>query len=183
MYGKDYEYANSRLNETIVRRGNTPVYVYNVSVGMKVQYVPLDKVEEGPIEVCDIDELDLHPVPLGYCNYNKSAVYLSRMPMRRDWRQGLRRGNFITKGSGIDPFRIPYAALNQAILGDYPTFKGALDAVRKVKSMAWHRHWAVDNGLQVMYKGAVKPVGNVIDGEIVLDSRYMHLSEALKESL
>lgn len=180
MYGTDYEYANSRLTETIVRLKGEPVYVYNVRNGMKVQYGVLKDLDT--ILECQLEELDLHPVPLGYCNYNKLASYLSRVPMRRDWRQGLRRGNFVSL-SGIDANRIPYESLRQAILGDYPTFTAAVEAVGKVKSIAWHRHWAVNINGQVLYKGGVRPVGKIENGQVVLDSRYMYLTEALKESL
>lgn len=180
MYGKDYEYAHSRLSETIVRLKGVPVYVHNVRHGMKVQFSDLDAMDD--IQECHIDEFDLHPVPLGYCNYNKLASYLSHVPMRRDWRQGLRRGNFVSL-SGIDANRIPYESLRQAILGDYPTFNAAVEAASKVKSIAWHRHWAINVNGQVLYKGGVRPVGKIENGQVVLDSRYMYLTEALKESL
>lgn len=180
MYSDDYEYAHSRLSETIVRLEETPIFVFKVSPGMKVQYAPLSALDN--IGVCDIDALNLQPVPLGYCNYNKHACYLSRMPMRRDWRQGLRRGNF-TSLSGVDPQRIPYDAIHQVIVGDYPTFKAALGSSKKVKSIAWHRHWALDTFGQILYKGGERPVGKIVNGEPELDTRYKHLSEALKESL
>lgn len=180
MYSDDHEYANSRLIETIVRLKGEPVYIHRVGIGMKVDYSTLDAMDE--LKKCTTEELDLKPVPLGYCNYNKHACYLTRMPMRRDWRQGLRRGNF-TSLSGSDANRIPYDVLRQCILGDYPTFAGAVEAVKKVKSMAWHRHWAVDSELQILHKGGVRPVGVMENGQIVLSSKYQYLKEALKESL
>lgn len=180
MYGTDYEYANSRLVETIVRLGDEPVYVWGIHPGMSVSYSLLTEMDTN--KQCKVEELNLKPVPLGYCNYNKYACYLTRMPMRRDWRQGLRRGNF-TSLSGADANRIPYDALRQCILGDYPDFAGALEAAKKIKSCAWHRHWAVDCNGQVLHKGAIKPVGVVENGVIVLHSKYQYLKEALKESL
>jgi hypothetical protein len=180
MYSDDYEYANSRLLDTIVRLDGEPVYVHQVMVGMNAQYCTLKDMDVT--KMCKVDELDLKPVPLGYCNYNKHACYLTRIPMRRDWRQGLRRGNF-TSLTGADALRIPYDALRQCIVGEYPTFEGALEAVKKVKSMAWHRHWAVDSNNQVLHKGSIRPVGVVDKGQVVLSSRYQYLKEALKESL
>ncbi|MNX61467.1 hypothetical protein D3C86_924010 [compost metagenome] len=180
MYGTDHDYANSRLVETIVRLESEPVYVWGVRVGMKVDYSTLTEMDA--MKRCDLEELNLKPVPLGYCNYNKYACYLTRMPMRRDWRQGLRRGNF-TSLSGADANRIPYEALRQCILGEYPTFEAALEASKKVKSIAWHRHWAVDNNGQILHKGGQRPVGTVTNGKIVLLSKYQYLKEALEESL
>lgn len=180
MYGEDWSYASSRLSETIVRLKGEPVYIYSVHSGMSAKYAKLSDLDN--IAFCHVDELDLKPVPLGYCNYNKTACYLARIPMRRDWRQGLRRGNF-TSLSGVDAERIPYESLRKTILGEYPTYTASLDAVRKVKSMAWHRHWAVDNDLQVFHKGAVRPVGQVVNGVVELTSRSLYLAEALSESV
>lgn len=180
MYSDDYEYANSRLAETIVRLGKEPIFVFSVRSGMTVQYAPLSDLTD--VKICHIDELNLQPVPLGYCNYNKHASYLTRMPMRRDWRQGLRRGNFCSLNA-VNADRIPYESLRQAIIGDFPSLAAALEAAKKVKSIAWHRHWAVDNFGQLFYKGGTKPVGKVVNGELQLDSRYIYLNESLKESV
>lgn len=180
MYGDDYNYAHSRLQETIVRIGANPIYVYSVSPGMMVQYAELEDLDAK--KVCYVKDLDLKPVPLGYCNYNKYACYLSRMPMRRDWRQGLRRGNFISSGA-VHADRIPYSALKKTILGEYPKFIKALESVGKVNTIAWHRHWAVDRLGQVFHKGAKKPVGKIVNGAVELNSQSMYLKEALQESL
>lgn len=180
MYGTDYEYANSRLTETIVRLKGEPVFIHRIGPGMVAHYNLLEG--DGEVHSCMTEELDLRPVPLGYCNYNKHACYLSRIPMRRDWRQGLRRGNFISL-SGAAAERIPYEALKKVILGDYPTFAAATEAVKKIKSIAWHRHWAIDCHGQILHKGHEKPVGLVRNGEIELHSKYIYLTEALKEAL
>lgn len=180
MYGEDYEYAHSRLTETIVRLRGEPIFIHKVTMGMNVQYNLLNA--EGGLLVCKADELDLRPVPLGYCNYNKHASYLTRIPMRRDWRQGLRRGNFASMGF-VAAERIPYDALRQVIIGDYPTFANALEAVKKINSIAWHRHWAVGRHGALLHKGTEHPVGMIKDGVPELDTRYTYLAEALKESL
>lgn len=180
MYGDDWHYAHSRLQETIVRLGQQPVFVYRVEAGMLVTYADLDKMDET--DTCNVADLNLKPVPLGYCNYNKFACYLSRMPMRRDWRQGLRRGNFCSTGA-IHPDRIPYECLKKTILREFPSFAKCLIAVAKLKSIAWHQHWAMDSVGEVFYKGAPKPVGKIADNKVELDSRSMYLKEALQESL
>jgi hypothetical protein len=102
--------------------------------------------------------------------------------MRRDWRQGLRRGNFISQGA-VSADRIPYEALRKTILNEFPKFTDALVIVKKTKSVAWHRHWAIDAHGQLLHKGGERPVGIVENGIPVLTSRYMYLTEALKESL
>lgn len=178
MYGKDYEYANSRLIDTIVRLESEPIHVNQVRRDGKVEYYTL--ADRGEIKTCDLEDLNLKPVPLGYCNYGKMATYLTRMPMRRDWRQGLRREN-MTSISGMNSNKIPIHQLHHCIVGDFPTLAGALGALGKVSSIAWHRHWAVNTDNQVTYKGGVV-VGSVKDGVVVLNESHQYLKEALAES-
>lgn len=180
MYGEDWNYAHSRLQETIVRLDGQPVFVYNVSPGMIAKVSFLDSMDETSF--AHVKSLDLKPVPLGYCNYNKYACYLSRIPMRRDWRQGLRRGNFYSSGP-VNADRIPYEALKKTIIGEYPSFERAVEAVSKIVSMAWHRHWCVNKLGQVFHKGSSKPVGKVVNGRVELNSQHMYLTEALQESV
>jgi hypothetical protein len=179
MYGDDYDYAHSRLVDTIVRLKGEPVFVHKVSKGM---IATVHRLDDEEVFNCAAGELDLHPVPLGYCNFNKHACYISRVPMRRDWRQGLRRGNFISQGA-VNADRRPFDAIRKTILDEFPKFTDALKIIKKIKSVAWHRHWAMDAHGQLLHKGGERPVGIVEDGIPVLTSRYMYLTEALKESL
>lgn len=178
MYSDDYEYANSRLAETIVRKGEEPIFVHKVSRGMQVTYHSLSD-KEGEEKVCKIEELNLKPVSLGYCNFNKQVVYLSRLPMRRDWRQGLRRGNFVGIGE-VDINRLGYDAIGKTIEGVYPSFEKCVSLLGKVRAIAWSRNWALRHDGVVMYKGD-KAVGNLVEGKIVLDTRFHYLSQALEE--
>lgn len=180
MYGNDYDYANSRLEGTVVRLKCKPVYVHNVTRGMKAIVSYLSKMDD--YFVVEAEELDLKPVPLGYCNKRGYATYLMRMPMRRDWRQGTRLANMTTKGE------LPIGLFNNrdledVVLNNYPTLKECLKAISKgtCRSMAWCREWAIGLGNVLLYK--TEPVGTVVDGVPVLDEANSYLSQSLGEVL
>lgn len=180
MYGNDYDYANSRLEGTVVRLKCKPVYVHNVTRGMKATVSYLSKM--GDYFVVEAEQLDLKPVTLGYCNKRGHATYLMRMPMRRDWRQGTRLANMTTKGElHIGAFN--NKDLEAVILNNYPTLTQCLKAVSNLAcySMAWSREWAVGLNNVLLYK--TEPVGTVVDGVPVLDESNSYLSQSLGEVL
>ncbi len=182
MYGTDYNYASSRLAGTVVRlKDGTPVIVDDVHPRMKVTVVALEKLDEL-IEV-NLDDLNLKPVPLGMCNWNGQTTYLCRKPMRRDWKQGLRAGNF-TSLFGFPAEVIPPGTLSEVIKGIYPTFKEALEKFKdkKVMSVAWSREWAVDRHGVLTHKGN-QQVGQIVDGNCVLFEQFQHLRESYLESV
>lgn len=179
MYGKDHEYANSRLMETVVKLEGEPVYVANVVRGMLATYCSIKDMHQ--FKTCPVDDLDLKPVKLGYLNHPARGLnYLMRIPKRNDWRQGLRFGNFT--GLGFDVRHLRYEDLYDVIKGNYSTYAQALAAIKgkKVGSQAWCREWAMIGALLV-YKGT--PVGKIIAGKPVLDEQNHYLREALEEVL
>lgn len=178
MYGDDWEYANSRLNGTIVRLKEEPVFVHNIGRGMKAEVSTLEDVYTAFF--ADAHDLDLVPVPLGMCNFDGVAAYLSRVPLRRDWRQGLRRENFIS--SVGDHAKIPPNILAKVIKGVYPTLKECLEKVKgEDASAAWCRHWAVTSHEKLVYKRSI--VGTSAGGILLLDKQFSYLAEALEEAV
>lgn len=177
MYGDDWEYANSRLEGTIVRLGEEPIFVHAVKRGMKAEVSTLINIYE-PFEV-NANDLCLVPVPLGMCNFGGIARYLSRIPLRRDWRQGLRRENFTC--SVGDHAAIPPDVLAAVIKGEYPSLATCLGETKPGQSIAWHRHWAVTGEEKLMYKRSV--VGTSKGGVLLLDKQFNYLAEALEEAV
>lgn len=180
MYGNDYEYANSRLEGTVVRLKGKPVYISSVGQEMTANVSYLTSIEE--IFKVTVDELDLKPVPLGYCNRRGSTSYLMRMPMRRDWRQGTRIANMRAEGA-FPPDVLAYKELDPVIRGEYPTLKECLEFVgqRGGRTMAWCREWAVGSDSQLFHKSEL--VGSIVDGVPTLDKTNSYLSQALGEVL
>lgn len=180
MYEGDYAYAATRLEGTIVRRGDTPVWIIRVRNDGTVTYQTVITGKEGE---CHLDDLNLIPVPLGYINTEKfGAVYVVRRPMRRDWRQGLRPLNMVPHDMHINPELIPFPDIGRTIKGNYKSFDECRKAVEGgAKSIAWHRDWAVGHALNVFYRG--RRVGRVVDARVILNEGYEYLREALEEAL
>lgn len=177
MYGTDWEYANSRLEGTIVRLEEEPVFVHHVGRGMKAEISTLIDLY-NPF-IVDANDLNLVPVPLGMCNFGGVARYLSRVPLRRDWRQGLRRENFVS--SVGDHAAIPPDVLAKVIKGEYPILAECLEQVKPGCSVAWHRHWAITGEAQLRYKRDI--VGTSKGGVLLLDKQFSYLAEALEEAV
>lgn len=178
MYGKDHEYAHSRLEQTVVSLKGEPVFVMTVKRNMVVTYATLKDLTT--FLTCCVDDLDLKPVKLGYCNNARGISYLMRMPMRRDWRQGLRFGNFT--GIGFDVRHLAYHDLYNVIKGVYPTFAQAVTSIKRgeAKALAWCREWAIDK-TNVYHKG--QRVGTLVDNKPVLNDDCTYLREALEEAM
>lgn len=178
MYGTDWAYANSRLEATVVRIGQRPFFVRLVGEGCQVVGYYLD---DGKAIIVKLDDLNLEPVPLGFCNFGGYACYLTRVPMRRDWRQGLRHGNF-TSMYGHSAEMIDWPSVGKAIEGKYPTLEEAL-ATKGSKSVAWCREWGVQfvqNSKRLIYKH-MGEVGRFVKGKPILHEKYNYLREALEE--
>lgn len=190
MYGDDYEYADSRLAGTIVTLDGQPVYVHKVGVKMVANVSYLSTFDN--MIKCDAKQLDLHPVKLGYCNLGGGLAYLMRKPMRRDYKQGLRHGNFTSSGD-FPAEAIGYKQLGDVILGKYPTFgevfkvatgvAKSLNPFKPVTKMglAWCREWAMTSGGVLCYKG--NDVGKLLANTPTLNEDYVHLRQALEEAL
>lgn len=178
MYGDDYEYANSRLAGTVVRHEGEPFFVESVTEGMVVIGAYL--LDLSDITEVGFRELNLKPVSLGMCNTPEGVAYLSRLPMRRDWKQGLRKGNFVSM-FGPHAELIGPLSLRDTIIGNYPTFQEAKENDLKGTPTAWCPSWAIKEG-HLIYK-SIGVVGKLHKDQLILDKDFQYLQESLQESL
>lgn len=153
-------YAHERLAGTIARVNDRPAMIGKITA-KKVQFQPLDTLnidahqEEAPIE-----QLDINPVPLGYCNCKGTdAVYLMRQPVRRDWKQGLRFQTLLALQNSrfINSNTVRYEDIAKTIIGDYPKFGDIFESVctfkkLKANSIAFSRTFAIRSTFEVVYK-------------------------------
>lgn len=160
-------YAADRLVNTIVRHKGLAVKVMAIdpegNCGVKL-------LSSGRNVLCKLAELDITPVPLGYVNFNARTTYLSRCPVRRDWKQGLRPNTMRCTGGEFGAEEIPNKVLAQAVENDYPTLAAAFDLVDRgtVHSVAFCRDFALFPGREIQYKGVLN-IGNFVDTK---DKRY-----------
>ena len=179
MYGDDFGYADTRLRDTIVRHRNTPVWVRGVGPGMMtvIEYLLTGRRTEVPL-----DTLDLEPVPLGYVQVGDRYVYLTRVPKRDDWRQGLRHNTMRLVDQGpMSVKQLPNDSMARCIRNDYPNFEEAkqeLNLGREV--VAWCREWAI-SPWAVYHKG--REVGERPNGEIRLFQDKNYLQESLEDAI
>ena len=92
-YTQDAEYAGQKLSGSIVRLNGRPIYIERVYSDGSVYATNFMGHEVN----CQLNELDLEPVPLGYINLKRDAIYGQRMPSRY-YIQGLRNNNFTSLG-------------------------------------------------------------------------------------
>lgn len=174
------DYTRTRLLETIIRKGDNPVFVTNVyddeGIYISGYYIKDNKPISGKLE-----EFNLQPIPLGYVNYNKKAIYATRMPMRKDWKQGLRTNNFVLGENRLDR-SIKWSMIVNTVKNIYPTFQKAVDKVRNINSLAFHRDFAIHKNGMIEYKGVLQVATYDFDtGNISLNKEWIR--EALNEAI
>lgn len=176
---EEADYANSRLAGTIVRLKGIPILVERI-VGDKAWYHKLSNTE---LKACKLNDLDINPVPLGYANTLFGATYVTRTPMRQDWRQGLRRQTIRTIPERIE---VDFASLERTIMGVYPTLKECQKQLAAdpfgVQTMAFSRSFAVDRTDQLYYKGRFN-IGKVGLFGYNLADKFDWLRETVEEEM
>lgn len=175
------DYANSRLNSTIVRLGDIPVYVVNVRNDKQCEILH-DVNKEGETAVVHLDDLNPLSPPLGFVNFRGRAYYVSRKPMRRDYRQGLRttQVEIMVGDKGVRSLQL----LMRCVAGEFPTLQRAKEKITDgQQSVALSRDIAlkrmVGGKISVMYKWNV--VGAYREGEFVLNKKYSFLRNLVEK--
>lgn len=175
---KDVAYSENRLAGCIIRTlDGDPIYVRGSAGGSKFVCQRLFNKEEITV---DNSDFDLDPVPLGFVNTNSNRLtYLTRTPMREDWRQGLRSNNARSL-MGLHFNDISFKQLYDTITGKYPSVEAAIKRQKSGYHLAFHRHWALyaDGGL--LHRDKV--VGRVVDDRLVLLDKYNYLDRKLEEA-
>lgn len=182
------EYAATRLNETIVRLNGLPVMVLACNHdGNQIMVTYHSIMDDVPPQVAPLSAFNLDPVPLGYVNFGAKAIYITRMPMRKDWRQGMRMTNIVDP-LGQAHTRMSFRVIGQTIMGKYPTFERAIESLnRKTKppeGIAYSRDFSIKGGGLLEYKGYFNVgVVNLHDASITIDPKFEWVREAFNESM
>jgi hypothetical protein len=181
----EVNYAITRLPGTVVRLGKRPVTIMEISSTGLVVFCYLDGA--GKVESCKLNDLDINPVPLGYVNKPDNSYYAVRMPMRNDWKQGLRDVNIRTSDGAKILNYVNWKHIAKTIQGEFTPYKGCLNMVQKGTAVkqAFGRNFAlVQNELEpetpyLFFKG-VKKVGMVLNKKPALEDKFHWLGEMLE---
>jgi len=184
MQGYDTaEYAGSRLTETVIRLGEKPVLVHAVDYDKEGRIrIKYEDIMEDIINRDTIDKFNLDPVPLGYVNADGEARYVTRMPLRNDWKQGIRQRSICDVG-GYGVNHIPYRTIGYTIMGKFPKLSTVLDRVsRGHSSMAFSREFAITSTGTLKYK-SLFDVGqvNMNNGSVAIDPACSWVKEHYDE--
>lgn len=183
------DYAATRLIETIILYKGRPVKVTNClqQAAKKIWIVATD-IENGAIVQDYLDNFDMNPPLLGYVNTEKQCTYMTRMPMRKDWKQGLRKNNLVSY-SGYAP-DIAMKFIAKTIMGVFPSVGEACARINKFNAagngykggQAFDRNFAIDQFGRVWYKNIFQiGVVDMKTSGIKVDPAYEWTREALME--
>lgn len=197
MYNTAEEVSMRLLNTYISDDEGHPVYVCEVIDEEYVRVKPLNPLggfdEHGDIVL--LQGLDLRPARLGFINWQGSALYLQRAPLRK-YKQGLSSQSLLVDDSptrgrkdSVMECGLPFINMWRGI---YPSFEEALDMVLRmgVLSCSFHRDWAIQRGIMpyensslfLRYKNHERVGGVSSDQRLELNNQRSYLKEALWEA-
>lgn len=181
-YGNDWEYANSRLSDTIVLKDKIPVYVYRVGSNGVVEYRTLgDFSKEGN---CSISDLDLTPLALGFLNTSIKTSYLYRVPTR-NWKQGLRLQQIhYVEGSRNKEISVDSQSFINCLLGIYPNLTRCVENIHCEEAIAraFSRTFSLEKGrkeIELVFKDTRVGYFSEQENRLKLWEKFSFLQESL----
>lgn len=148
----DYNGVVQRINNSVIRYDNKPIYVMSVSQSSgHLCDLDIKYLLTGKNGTCSSEskKLDTSSPPVGYVNFPKrcDTLFLERVPRRR-WKAGLHQENVvITTVTGAqgscDTSTLRSASTGKCILNDYPSFKEARDLLTKATKSDEYSHAAI----------------------------------------
>lgn len=176
--------------DTVVLYQKKPVYVNRVGADRTLRIYSLEdmKTKLGDVDV-ENEELDFTPVPLGFCNHDKDAFYVQRLP-KRQYKQGLCKANMVVSAITGNASRegansivtAKVRSLAHCIEGRYPSIASAISSIVEggCRSVAFCRTFALDENLFVYYKSDKVGVMNEDTQKVSFLRNMKHLQEVFR---
>lgn len=187
MYSSDDpDYARQRLVNTIIMHNGKAVVVTNIKriAANKPLEVSAQEILTGDLVADKIVNYDLTPIKIGFINHGRECAYVTRKPLRNDWRQGFRWSqavvHYASGGVLYENVNIAKAAENL-----YPEIDEIREMVRRRGgTLAWCHNFALNNAEQIFYRGFGK-IGELVDrtNKYILDNEFSWVEERLKKVL
>lgn len=181
-YEEDFHYAAEKLPGSVVQLDGYPVYIQHVDRDDGV--VIYNKVGTHTTQRCQVADLNLEPVDLGYVNLSRSASYTMRMPLRH-WRQGLRDNTlFVLNGRRISATS---RFLLNCVRGIYPSILDCIESVEtgEVDDKAFSRRFKVEGrdikGYRILRKEKLIGWATLADNNVNI--QYAENKEYVREEL
>ncbi len=167
MFNNDAGYARSRITSSFMKGKEKGFYkiidIYGKNNELdKSTIVALDEHRE---EVkLTIKDLDFSIGKLGYVNDSMSgnAMYISRLPIRRDFRQGLRSSQLsFIRNFSYNPVSENWLdnnakAVNNCLRNKYKPFEVVIELAEEYnEDIAFSRNFALSSKYKLLYKGFV----------------------------
>lgn len=178
------EYAGNRLNDSIVMYGDQPIRVQACGGRKGAITVIGEYLKDGSAMQGFLQDIKLVPATLGFVNTSRGIGYLTRISMRRDWKQGLRQNN-LRSCFGVEAHNLRDIDLHKVIMGYYPSFDSALEmAVCEGLPQAFSRTFAisVEKDFPVLIYRYFGVVGYVKDGKPYLHKDTQYLAQELESA-
>jgi hypothetical protein len=197
MFNNDSTYARSRISGTYMRHKKTSPslhYILDVDNSMRVSSSLFGTPWVSPIE-----DFSFSLGPLGFYNdLEFGAIHLRRLPLRGDWRQGLRCRQLVSlsadalktrdhaggySGLGDRKFGSGLRYIADSIDGKFPSLSEALGAIEEEgRSVALSRNFALTSNYRLVFNNYV--IGAIQeDDRLRLNNKFNFLRELLGKQI
>jgi hypothetical protein len=193
MFNNEASYARSRIVASFMR-GKDQLYQI-IDISSKT-----DKLDEATIYALTSDgqkvalkssSLEFTLGKLGYVNepFTGIAQFLSRIPLRRDFRQGLRACQLVTCRNGSansvpDKWLASNSkAVYKCLVNDYPKISRAIELVDEYDGdIAFSKNFAIGRNYSLLYRGF--SIGKLTkDDKLKLDNKFNFVEEELVKEI
>lgn len=177
------------FNETILLYEKNPVFVRSVGEDGLLNLEVFGTQKRISRPATDVN-FDFTPIPLGMCNCDKKAVFLSRAP-KRQFKQGLSVQSLIItpldgyrKGNEAEYIwdRGAHGTIISMVKGVYPTITEAIKAIEEnvSETVAFHRYFAINGESEVFFKGKRVGMYDQKKKDFIFNKSKEYLSEVLE---
>jgi hypothetical protein len=194
MFNDDAEYAASRIVGTYLPLTEKRGLAYILDVKKKQGSNSLEQasvvaaVKKDPPEVMKIKDFLFAVGTLGYVNSGYlGATYLIRLPLRRDFKQGLRANQLaIQRNTSLNNISSEWLSshvvpVSNCLNGVYPSLEESIESIDEInEDTAFSKMFALSSKYKLLYKGF--NVGELTkEDKLKLEPKFSFLEQELSK--